>query len=147
MKMEDGYKAIYPHLSAYPKESEAQLMKINIQIAQSAGVHITSNEIIYLNKEYIRKDYLDLNEFLLRSDHLFNRRNKPSKTIDECMEQYDFDLDEWIDTVQTLLDSPEFTLNRSKKCTTGRRCSYYDDCFDESKLPDDSILFFDDIFT
>ena len=141
MKMEDGYKAIYPHLSAYPKESEAQLMKINIQIAQSAGVHITSNEIIYLNKEYIRKDYLDLSEFLLRNDHLFNRRNKPSKTIDECMEQYDFDLDEWIDTVQTLLDSPEFTLDRSKKCTTGRRCSYYDDCFDESKLPDDSILF------
>ena len=30
---------------------------------------------------------------------------------------------------------------RSKNCTAGRRCSYYDSCFDESELVDDSVLF------
>ena len=141
IKNKNGFKAIYPHLSAYPKESEALLIKLNMIIAKKVGIEISENEILYLNKQYIRQDYLDLNEFLITSTYLFNRRNKPSKTIAECMDAYQFDLDEWIDTVKTLVQKPCCTSQRSKKCTSGRRCTYYDDCFDDSGLPDDSILF------
>ena len=96
-KVENGYMAVYPHLSAYPKESEALIMKINEIILSHCGIHVTQNRIVYLNKEYIRKESLDLNELLCISDKLFNKRNHLSKTIAECMDEVDIDLDRWIE--------------------------------------------------
>ncbi|MBQ0066345.1 MAG: DUF2779 domain-containing protein, partial [Firmicutes bacterium] len=46
IKLEEGYKAIYPHLSASPKENVALVMKINREICAHCGVNIVENEII-----------------------------------------------------------------------------------------------------
>lgn len=141
-KIEEGYLAIYPHLSAYPKESEATLMKINQMIAAKNGISITQQKILYINKDYVRKDTLDLDALFCESDKLFNRRNKLHHTIAECMDACQFDLDEWIKKTQELLDvtkPPKY--ERTKQCTAGRRCIFYSHCFDESDLPDDSVLF------
>ena len=67
-KLENGYMAVYPHLSAYPKENEALIMKVNQMILSHCGVNIVENRIVYLNKEYVRQDALDLNELLCISD-------------------------------------------------------------------------------
>lgn len=141
IKLEKGYKAIYPYLSAYPKETEATIMKINMQIAKSCGVDIVEHEIIYLNKDYVRQDTLELDKLLQRSDMLFNRRNRQSKTIDECIENASFDLDSWIEEVSDVLSGDVPETKRTKKCTSSRKCIYYEDCFDETSQPDDSILF------
>ena len=96
--------AVYPHLSAYPKESEALIMKINEIILSHCGIHVTQNRIVYLNKEYIRKESLDLNELLCISDKLFNKRNHLSKTIAECIDEVDIDLDRWIERTKEILN-------------------------------------------
>ena len=44
-KVENGYMAVYPHLSAYPKENEALIMKINEIILSHCGIHVTQNRI------------------------------------------------------------------------------------------------------
>lgn len=141
-KLENGYMAVYPHLSAYPKENEALIMKVNQMILSHCGVDIVENRIVYLNKEYVRQDALDLNELLCISDKLFNKRNHLSKTIAECMEEVDVDLDGWIERTKEILNRPSVTPVRTKQCTALRRCNYYSVCFDESNEPDDSILFF-----
>ena len=141
-KVENGYMAVYPHLSAYPKENEALIMKINEIILSHCGIHVTQNRIVYLNKEYIRKESLDLNELLCISDKLFNKRNHLSKTIAECMDEVDIDLDRWIERTKEILNRTSITPVRTKQCTALRRCNYYPVCFDESIEPDDSILFF-----
>ncbi len=84
---------MYPHLSAYPKENEALVMKVNQIILAHCGVRVVKNRIVYLNKEYVRQDALDLNELLCISDKLFNKRNHLSKKIAECMDEVDVDLD------------------------------------------------------
>ena len=84
-KLENGYMAVYPHLSAYPKENEALIMKVNQMILSHCGVDIVENRIVYLNKEYVRQYALDLNELLCISDKLFNKRNHLSKTIAEWL--------------------------------------------------------------
>ena len=141
-KLENGYMAVYPHLSAYPKENEALIMKVNQMILSHCGVDIVENRIVYLNKEYVRQDALDLNELLCISDKLFNKRNHLSKTIAECMEEVDVDLDGWIERTKEILNRPSVTPVRTKQCTALRRCNYYSVCFNESNEPDDSILFF-----
>ncbi|MDO4466038.1 MAG: DUF2779 domain-containing protein [Bacillota bacterium] len=141
VKLENGFKAIYPHLSAYPKENVALVMKINREIASHCGISIIENEIVYLNKDYIREESLDVHKLLSSSDRLFNKRNNLGKTIEEYMEAIDFDLDENIELTKQVLSSPSPEMPRTKLCTASRRCTYYDVCFDDSQLPDNSILF------
>ncbi len=141
-KCEDGYKATYMYLNSYPKESESLIMKINQQIAASIGIQISQHQIFYLNKEYVRQDQLDIQSCFLTSNQLFNRKNKLNKTIEQCMEEQIFDLDTWISQTQEVVNMeqpPE--MQRSKQCTSNRRCMYYDQCFDDSQLPDNSVLF------
>ncbi len=142
VKLENGFKAIYPYLSAFPKESEAMVMKVNRDIAAKCGISIVEHEIIYLNKDYVRQEVFDGNQCLLRSHCLFNRKNKLAHSIEEYMERISYDLDRWIDETTAIIEmenQPE--TKRSKTCTAGRRCIYYDTCFDETDQPDDSILF------
>lgn len=141
IKEEDGYCAIYPFLSSYPKEFEAQRMKINQMICEKNGILIVKHKIIYLNKDYVRKEDLDVNQCLILGDRFFNRRNNPGKNIDELLNQMEVDLDDLIEKVNDLFLQAQPEAIRTKKCTTGRRCRFYDFCFDESQEPDDSILF------
>lgn len=141
-KIDGGYEAIYPHLSAYPKESEALVMKVNAMIAEQAGIPIVKNRIIYLNRDYVRNDALDVHTLLRDTDRLFNRRNNLHLTIQMCMDKLDFDLDEWIKkTHAEIRQKTAPATKRTKRCTSGRRCAYYSICFDESDEPDDSVLF------
>lgn len=141
-KIEEGYSVVYPFLSAYPKESEALIIKINDIILNKLGIHVTKYYSIYLYKNYIRKEELDLHEMLRKSDFLFNRRNRPGRTIKECIEAFDFDLDQWIEYTKEILSKSELIPVRHKQCTSSRRCIYYSDCFNEDRLEDDSVLFF-----
>ena len=51
-KLENGYMAVYPHLSAYPKENEAFIMKVNQIILAHCGVNVIENRIVYLKAKY-----------------------------------------------------------------------------------------------
>ncbi len=141
IKQKDGYHAIYPYLSCFPRENEAFRMKLNALIAQKAGILITSHEVVYVQKDYVRKEALDISSFLARTDCFFNRRNNPSKNIDECINALQVDLDLCIDKTEQIVSQKDIHMERNKNCTAGRRCSYYSSCFDDSTLPDDSILF------
>ncbi len=140
-KYDDGYRVTYPFLSATPKEHEALFMKINHEILHHCGIDVTSYRIVYLNKEYVRQDELEIHSLFLESDSLFNKRNHIGKDVFTCFESIDLDLESWIEETKQVLESPCQNSTRSKQCTTIRRCPYYDHCFDESDLPDDSILF------
>ncbi len=140
-KVERGYRAIYPFLSAYPKENEALVMKINQEIVGHCGIDIVEHKIVYINRDYVRDDVFDLRACLATSRQLFNRKNRLNKTIEECMEAQDFDLDAWIEQTKEVLEKKEIQPILSKTCTSNRRCTYYNRCFDEAKLEDNSILF------
>lgn len=141
IQQDDGYCAIYPYLSCFPRESEALRMKLNALIAQKAGVNICRHEIVYIRKDYIRKESLDISALLERGTCFFNRRNNPSRPIQTCLEELDVDLDALITETQSVLSKDNLCMERNRKCTAGRRCMYYSYCFNDSILPDDSILF------
>lgn len=139
---EDGLVLIYPFLSAYPKESEATRIKIDQMILEKAGYSIKKIKSLYLNKDYVRKEELDLDELFVLGDFLFSRRNKMGKEIMQLLEEESIDLDREIEDMKALLSGPEPEAVRTRNCSQGRKCIYYDWCFEEEKNePDDSILF------
>jgi hypothetical protein len=139
---QDDYEAIYPFLSASPKENELYRMKINDLVAAEYGIHISHHSILYINKNYERKEALDANELLLQSERLFKKRNTPTAPIDILLENYPLDLEEEMQLALDLLAlGEEVKPERNKYCTANRKCAFYEACFDESGLEDDSVLF------
>ena len=141
IKKENGYHAIYPYLNCTVRESEALRFKLNQLIAKQSGIDIVSHEVLLIQKEYVRQETLDLDSLFFRSDCFFNRRNHPSKPIQEVLDAMELDLDKMIQNADLLLDQETIPMQRNKNCTAGRRCSFYEDCFDDSLLPEDSSLF------
>lgn len=141
IKKENGYHAIYPYLNCTVRESEALRFKLNQLIAKHCGIDIVSHEVLLIQKEYVRQETLDLDSLFFRSDCFFNRRNHPSKPILEVLDAMELDLDEMIQNADLLFDQEAISMERNKNCTAGRRCSFYEDCFDDSILPEDSSLF------
>ncbi|GJM57755.1 DUF2779 domain-containing protein [uncultured Dubosiella sp.] len=141
-KTEDGLILFYPYLSAAPRESEIDHIKIDTEIIKRLGYAVQDIYCVYLNKEYVRRDSLDIDRLFLKSGHLFNRRGKPcQKTIMEMVDEIEIDLDDLIEKTNSILSSPAMAPERTKACTAGRKCIYYEDCFDDAGLPDDSTLF------
>ena len=141
IKKENGYQAIYPYLNCTVRESEALRFKLNQLIAKQSGIDIISHEVLLIQKEYVRQETLDLDSLFFRSDCFFNRRNHPSKPIQEVLDAMELNLDEMIQNADLLFDQEAIPMERNKNCTAGRRCSFYEDCFDDSVLPEDSSLF------
>lgn len=141
IKKEKGYHAIYPYLNCNPKDTETLRMKLDERIALTQGISIISHEIVYINKDYVRSDDLEVEKLFERGSKFFNRRNNPAKDIQECLDAMDIDLDAMINETLGILQGEQPSLKRNKTCTAGRRCLYYDECFEDQELPDDSIVF------
>lgn len=142
IKLDNGsYHAIFPHMSAYPKESEAFEIKMLKWMAKMIGIHIQKYSVLYLNKEYARQEELDIKSLFILDTYLFNRKNRKTKTIVECMKEVNEDFVALIQETKAFLEYETIEMRRSKRCTTNSRCIYYGSCFDETGLPDDSILY------
>ncbi len=141
-KHKEGLDLYYPYLSAYPKENEIINIQIDVKILENLGYKICNIYSVYLNKDYVREEELDIDQLFVLNDALFNRRNKANKTIVELLEACDpIDLDEMIrETDKIIHGDPEDPV-RTKGCTSQRKCAYYDFCFNEKDEPNDSILF------
>jgi hypothetical protein len=140
---QNSYEAIYPFLSASPKENELYRMKINDLVAKEQGIHIYRHSILYINKDYEREGNLDAKMLLIQSKRLFKRRNTPTAPIDTLLKNYPLDLNAEMQRALDLLALPEEEVQplRNKYCTANRKCAFYETCFDESGLEDDSVLF------
>lgn len=140
-KEDFSYKAIYPHLSKAPKEQELFAMYINKWVAAQYGIDIRENTILYINGDYVLEEELDPFQLLKESAFLFNKRNNPSIPIDERLNEMDLDVQERINQAKRILLNKKPEMQRQKACLAQRRCLYYDMCFNDTSLPDDSILF------
>lgn len=143
VQYKDGFKAYYPILAMSPRDHMLPQMMLDQYICKQCGVNIVSHEIIYLNKEYVRKPELHPEELLLSSQSL--KRSKGGfypETIDEMIAQdsAETDFEEWIDEAHELFDAQDLPEPvRSRTCVGKRKCVYFEECFHEDELSADSI--------
>ena len=140
-KTDKGWKAIYPHMASSCRQTEAWHMLVDRLVAEKCGIAITDWEVIFLNKEYVRGDVLDLDRLFIRKNHLYNRRGRPTKPIAELHEELDIDLDALIERANRLFAGPCPKASLSRACHAGRRCVHYDECFHPEEMDGRDIEF------
>lgn len=136
---EDGKRIIYfTFRSCYPKEAEAKGMADTLQILRYIGIQVDEVYAIHLNHDYVRQKELDVRELLVISDHLYNAKNKPQKSIADLLREYTRDLQDLIADLHACEAMADVAAKRSQICTRGNKCVYFQDCF--PPLNDTSIL-------
>ena len=138
-KLDTGWKAIWPMMTA--RETEAWLMDIARLIAQKAGIDIREQEAVSISRQYVRGQKLDLSALFVKSDCLENRKHHPSRTIASLQETMHPDLDQLVNEARTLFEGPCPPAVNSRSCALGKRCTYYDDCFQTDRRSGDDTLF------
>lgn len=147
LPLDDGfYKAVYPINGQTPRDSLLDSMLLNRYIAAKNGVPISRHEVVYLNKKYVRSNPMDLNQLFLTSDMVKKSRGGwYGVSIDEMLDDMEAeqDIEARIGEAIALFEESD-TLPaavRCKACVGRRKCMYFEDCFPEGMLPDNSIQY------
>lgn len=142
---EDGWHAIYPIANTSARDYHALEYWLNRKIAAACGIKIVHQEILHLNKEYSRQQDLDVFQLFISSPRLFKARGGYCDlTIDEMMEELDqqYAGRDILKELKEFFEKAEFPrTEKISMCTAPRKCLYYEDCFNEEELPDNSIRF------
>lgn len=138
IKKDHGFEVYFVYQSVFPKEHVAQSIVDHLWVIKDF-MTVSDVHIIHLNSEYIRKENLNADELLVISDYLFNDKNKPGKTLDVLISQYERDLDPIITQIMHCLEEDEIASVRTNVCTRGNKCPYFDTCF-KHEDSDTSIL-------
>lgn len=138
-KTEDGWKAVWPLMT--PRVQEAWSMLVARKVAEKSGILITSQEVVTLDRSYIRNGELDLQKLFMRSARLENRKHRETSPIEELQAEMDLDLEDLIRKGQELMEADCPPAESGRHCAMGRRCAEYDICFDIADRSGNDTLF------
>lgn len=145
IKLEDGtWKAVYPVMSLSAREPMAWSLLFNRYLAHKAGIEISQHEVLTFNKDYVRKETIHPDELFVSSLHLKKARGGAIEmSIDELLDarQADLDMEEELDAAVKMFESNMPEARKCSRCMSPKKCVLYDECFNQSHLPDDSIQF------
>lgn len=145
-KQDGSYKAIYPICSTAPKDSLLPLLAIDSFIANKNGLNITEHEFLYLDQSYVRTDRPVNSDFFALSDRLKKVRGgwhtqKATEQIDQMKAGLDCSTLPGRMKELFALNSEAIAPKRVKACTSPQKCPWYEQCYKEEDLPDDSSAF------
>lgn len=139
----EGYEAVFPYLTTTLREKELPYLKASVEAARAWGVNINKVSLLYLNRQYVLEGELDFDRLFIRTDRYASQRDpQTGRTIIEQLDELEIPLAEWIEQSGKLIHQaePEPACLQSA-CLTKRGCPYLEECFDYTKIPDDSPLF------
>lgn len=133
IKGEQGYILYFTYASCFPKESEAQGIQDHISVLNSLGIDVEAVYVIHLNASYVREDNLDVDQLLIITDCLYNARNHPQHTITTLLSSCKRNLKDVLVEMRKTQQLKACKRKRSKVCTRGLKCTYFDRCFPQPK--------------
>lgn len=140
MKEENGWSVYFTYASCYPRESQAGKLADKLAVVKACGVSISDVKIIHLNPDYIRKDELDVQELLIITPYLYNKRNNGFHTVTELMERHQRNVFVAIPEINRILNENCPKAKLSQNCTKSFKCPYYAECFADLDY-DTSVLY------
>ncbi|MEG0841970.1 MAG: DUF2779 domain-containing protein [Erysipelotrichaceae bacterium] len=138
MKNGNGYDLYFTYASCWPKEHEVVAIADTCWVLHQLGINIQHLYAIHLNAMYVRQEELDVDQLLVISPSLYNSKNKANHTIDEKVKLAYRDLDPILKQMEMTLEKKTIVAKRTKICTRGNKCSYFDHCFKQES--DTSIM-------
>lgn len=139
-KEDNGWIIYFTYASCYPRERQAQKLADKIAVLTACGVVINDVLIIHLNSEYVRKKNLDVQELLIVTPYLYNKRNNGFHTAMELISKYQRDVFQIASEAASAVKQECFEAQLSQNCTKTFKCPYYDECF-AAVAHDTSVLY------
>lgn len=139
-RTKEGYDIFFSHLGNYPKEGDIQYYCNCIWVLEMNDMEINNISIIHLNANYIRKNELDVEELFIISDNFYNAKNYPSKNIKQLIMRKIKNIDYLLEEMDEVLTYQDISIKKTNRCHKRNKCQYYDHCFPNEHLEDDSIL-------
>ena len=135
----EAFDVYFIHVGIYPMDNQLEYYAMNLWVLEALGMKINAIYTIHFNKEYIRNGELDYNSMLEISASFYNQNHHPSKNITEAYfsAKKDYSKELW-DMKKFAIE--DFQVERLPRCMRRMECPYYDVCFDDDELPEDSIL-------
>ena len=132
-KVEGGYDLYYLYSNTSLKELDKLTYSIGFNMLNKQGIIVNNIYIIYLNSDYVMEDELDVDELFVCIDEYKNKK------IIDIVSKNDFDYETVIDNIEKS-NGLDIEPKKCKYCKQNGLCDFYNVCFKEEVVPDDSIL-------
>ncbi|HCY07195.1 MAG: DUF2779 domain-containing protein [Erysipelotrichaceae bacterium] len=139
-KNEDGWNLYFLFIGNFPHEDDVLFYTSTVWVLINNDINIKDINIIHLNNEYVREDELDVNKLFVISNHFYNAKNNKASNVKELIFRKMRDYSSILSKMNNLEENELVEPKRVKACTRFGKCKYYDDCFNEEKIEDNSIL-------
>ncbi len=126
----DDKKILYMLYTNYaPKVNEVKKLYNLLYVMNKNNIHVDEIYLFHVNANYVRGKEFDVHECFTISNEFYNDKGKPCGTIQEHLDNYEFDLEEVLDKMENLEDMSNVQKVRSSICTSHYKCEYFNDCF------------------
>lgn len=140
-KKEKGWDVYFILVGLFAKEEDIQYYCNNIWVLRKLGFKINDIAIVHLNKDYVRKQELDLDELFVIADSFCNAKGNPTLKITPTIKSRLQNLNPLLQEMNEVAKLTSYPAVKNRRCIRKTRCSYYPVCFkDEGELEDDSIM-------
>lgn len=139
-RIEEGWELYFLFVGLYPKADDLQFYTDTVWVLNGNGIYPTSIKMIHLNADYVRGEELDVDALFCVSEHFYNDRNNPSVNIQEAIQSRMVDLTHVLNQMEACKEENLPPIKRMPRCAGRVKCRYYDACFHEDTLPDNSII-------
>lgn len=127
--------------TAHPKEEEGRRIATETWLLQECGVRVRHIYLVHLNGAYVRQGELDTSQLFCVSDHFYRDENKRGKQVSDVVSKFYHDFTDVLAGMEAILQETSVHMPYHLNCTKNGKCQFYDLCFQEDELEDNSILF------
>ena len=135
-----GWDVYFLLVGLLPRAFSTTFYTAMLWVLEGCGIIINDVHIIHLNGDYIRGRELDTNELFTISDCFYNDRNRPAGDVKTLLYERMMDYGPVLEEMDRLNNSDVPEAVRRGACTGRIKCRFFDDCFGEGVLPDNSII-------
>lgn len=139
-KKENKWDVYFLYIGNFPKDDDLLFYQCVIWVLYKNNIDLNNLYVIHLNSEYIRNEELNLDELFIISENFYNKNNNIGKSLNSLFLNKKFDFEKAL-TYMNELEKMDFVdAIKVKACTKVNKCIYYDECFQNENVEDNSIL-------
>ena len=135
-----GWDVYFLLVGLVPRALSTTFYTAVLWVLEGCGITINGIRIIHLNGDYIRGRELNTDELFVISECFYNEKNRPAGDIETVLRERRTDYGPVLEEMDRLMEGGIPEAVRRGACTGRIKCRFFDDCFGEGALPDNSII-------
>lgn len=132
-KVDKGYDLYFTSLSSYPKIEDKTYHSQVLWVLDHCSIPIKSIQVCYLNRDYVRRDTLDMDQCFLLSSHYLKNTGFDQGDILETVRKKSLNLEQDVQQMKGIDEHDVFDWPYDE-CPLMDKCEHYQTCFPSIEL-------------